>query len=160
MKDPRPCSIAETLALVGEKYSLLVMREVSLGVTRFDQLARNIGAPRDVLTARLKRLVDIGVLEKAEYSDRPKRYEYRATRAGRELQPVLLTLMEWGDRHLQEDGFRPMVMEHSCGHELVPRLVCAECRQEVGHGDLTAHPQSPGWTVTGPAATWTQDPAE
>ncbi|MFG3588574.1 winged helix-turn-helix transcriptional regulator [Streptomyces sp. NPDC047990] len=155
MKDARPCSIAETLALVGEKYSLLVMREVSLGVTRFDQLARNIGAPRDVLTARLKRLVDVGVLEKVEYSDRPKRYEYRATRAGAELQPVLLTLMEWGDRHLQEDGFRPMVMEHVCGHELVPQVVCGECGQRIEHGDLTAHPQSPGWTVTGPAAVHT-----
>ncbi|MET8408334.1 helix-turn-helix domain-containing protein [Streptomyces sp. NPDC005195] len=151
MKDARPCSIAETLALVGEKYSLLVMREVMLGATRFDQLARNIGAPRDVLTARLKRLVDIGVLEKAEYSDRPKRYEYRPTRAGLELQPVLLTLMAWGDRHLQEDGFRPMVMEHTCGHELVPQVVCRECGQEIEQGDLTAHPQSPGWTVTGPS---------
>ncbi|WP_393085837.1 winged helix-turn-helix transcriptional regulator [Streptomyces sp. LN704] len=151
MKDARPCSIAETLALVGEKYSLLVMREVMLGATRFDQLARNIGAPRDVLTARLKRLVDIGVLEKAEYSDRPKRYEYRPTRAGLELQPVLLTLMAWGDRHLQEDGFRPMVMEHTCGHELVPQVVCRECGHEIEQGDLTAHPQSPGWTVAGPS---------
>ncbi|MFC9843041.1 winged helix-turn-helix transcriptional regulator [Streptomyces sp. NPDC060223] len=152
MKDARPCSIAATLALVGEKYSLLVLREVALGATRFDQLVRNIGAPRDVLTARLKRLVDAGVLEKVEYSDRPKRYEYRATAAGLELQPVLLTLMAWGDRHLQEDGFRPMVLEHTCGNELVPQVVCRECGKEVEHGDLTAHPQAPGWTVAGPTA--------
>ncbi|MFD4528311.1 winged helix-turn-helix transcriptional regulator [Streptomyces sp. NPDC058470] len=151
MKDARPCSIAATLALVGEKYSLLVLREVSLGVTRFDQLVRNIGAPRDVLTARLKRLVDAGVLEKVEYSDRPKRYEYRPTAAGLELEPVLLTLMAWGDRHLQEDGFRPMVLEHTCGSELVPQVVCRECGKEVEHDDLTARPQAPGWTVTGPA---------
>ncbi|MEU8982193.1 helix-turn-helix domain-containing protein [Streptomyces sp. NPDC048309] len=152
MKDARPCSIAETLALVGEKYSLLVLREVTLGATRFDQLVRNIGAPRDVLTARLKRLVDAGVLEKIEYSDRPKRYEYRPTQAGLELEPVLITLMAWGDRHLQERDFRPMVLEHTCGHELVPQVVCGECGQEVQHDDLTAHPQAPGWTVTGPAA--------
>lgn len=152
MKDARPCSIAATLALVGEKYSLLVLREVALGATRFDQLVRNIGAPRDVLTARLKRLVEAGVLEKVEYSDRPKRYEYRPTRAGLELEPVLLTLMAWGDRHLQEDGFRPMVLEHTCGSELVPQVVCRECGNEVEHDDLTAHPQAPGWTVTGPAA--------
>ncbi|MFE2298083.1 winged helix-turn-helix transcriptional regulator [Streptomyces sp. NPDC059445] len=152
MKDPRPCSIAATLALVGEKYSLLVLREVSLGATRFDQLARNIGAPRDVLTARLKRLVDAGLLEKAEYSDRPKRYEYRPTRAGLELSPVLLMLMSWGDRHLQEGGFRPMVLEHTCGHELVPQVVCRECGEQVEHESLTAHPQAPGWTVTGPLA--------
>ncbi|MFF1677966.1 winged helix-turn-helix transcriptional regulator [Streptomyces sp. NPDC058256] len=152
MKDARPCSIAATLALVGEKYSLLVLREVSLGATRFDQLVRNIGAPRDVLTARLKRLVDAGVLKKVEYSDRPKRYEYLPTQAGRELEPVLLTLMAWGDRHLQEDGFRPMVLEHTCGNELVPQVVCRECGKEVEHDDLMAHPQAPGWTVTGPAA--------
>ncbi|MEU1040146.1 winged helix-turn-helix transcriptional regulator [Streptomyces sp. NPDC005551] len=150
MKDSRPCSIAATLALVGEKYSLLVLREVSLGVTRFDQLVRNTGAPRDVLAARLKRLVEAGVLEKVEYSERPRRYEYRPTAAGRELEPVLLTLMAWGDRHLQQDGFRPMVLEHSCGHTLVPRVVCQECGDEVRHADLTAHPQAPGWTVTGP----------
>ncbi|WP_328665704.1 winged helix-turn-helix transcriptional regulator [Streptomyces sp. NBC_00328] len=152
MKDPRPCSIAATLALVGEKYSLLVLREVSLGATRFDQLARNIGAPRDVLTARLKRLVDAGLLEKAEYSDRPKRYEYRPTPAGLELSPVLLMLMSWGDRHLQEGGFRPMVLEHTCGHELVPQVVCRECGEQVRHESLTSHPQVPGWTVTGPVS--------
>lgn len=150
MKDPRPCSIAATLALVGEKYSLLVLREVSLGATRFDQLARNIGAPRDVLTARLKRLVDAGLLEKAEYSDRPKRYEYRPTPAGLELGPVLLMLMSWGDRHLQEGGFRPMVLEHTCGHELVPQVVCRECGEQVRHESLIPHPQVPGWTATGP----------
>ncbi|MDX6364209.1 MAG: hypothetical protein QOC85_3219 [Streptomyces sp.] len=150
MKDARPCSIADTLALVGEKYSLLVLREVSLGATRFDQLVRNIGAPRDVLTARLKRLVDVGVLEKVEYTDRPKRYEYRPTPAGLELESVLLTLMAWGDRHLQEGGFRPMVLEHTCGNELVPQVVCRECGEEVRHDDLMPHPQAPGWTVTGP----------
>nr|WP_188113998.1 helix-turn-helix domain-containing protein [Streptomyces apricus] len=162
MKDARPCSIADTLALVGEKYSLLVLREVSLGATRFDQLVRNTGAPRDVLATRLKRLVEADLLEKVAYSERPPRHEYRATRAGRELEPVLLTLMAWGDRHLNE-GDRPMVIEHagrrgrpggSLGdHELVPLVVCAQCGEEVHHDDLTAHPQVPGWTATGPAKT-------
>lgn len=78
---PRPCSIADTLALVGEKYSLLVLREVSLGVRRFDRIARNTGAPRDILTTRLKRLVEAGILEKVRYSERPQRFEYRATAA-------------------------------------------------------------------------------
>ncbi|MFI6201847.1 winged helix-turn-helix transcriptional regulator [Streptomyces phaeochromogenes] len=151
MKDARPCSIADTLALVGEKYSLLVLREVTLGATRFDQLVRNIGAPRDVLTSRLKRLVEAGVLEKVAYSEKPPRFEYRPTRAGLELEPVLLTLMAWGDRHLN-DGDRPMVLEHVGGHELVPVVTCAECGEAVRHEDLTAHPQTPGWTATGPAA--------
>ncbi|TLS44044.1 helix-turn-helix transcriptional regulator [Streptomyces montanus] len=150
-KDPRPCSIADALALVGEKYSLLVLREVCLGNGRFDQLVRNIGAPRDVLATRLRRLVDAGILEKSAYSERPQRFEYRPTTAGLELEPVLLTLMAWGDRHLRKDDDRPMVIEHICGHELLPAVTCSVCGDTVRHEDLTAHPQAPGWTVAGPA---------
>ncbi|WP_406433267.1 helix-turn-helix transcriptional regulator [Streptomyces sp. NBC_00631] len=151
-KHPRPCSIADTLALVGEKYSLLVLREVCLGNGRFDQLVRNIGAPRDILATRLRRLVDAGILTKRVYSERPQRFEYRATQAGLELEPVLMTLMAWGDRHLHPDGDRPMVIEHSCGKPLAPVVTCVACGDQVRHEDLTAHPQAPGWTVTGPEA--------
>jgi DNA-binding HxlR family transcriptional regulator len=151
-KDPRPCSIADALALVGEKYSLLVLREVCLGNSRFDQLVRNIGAPRDILATRLRRLVDAGILDKRAYSERPPRFEYRPTRAGLELEPVLLTLMAWGDRHLRPDGERPMVMEHSCGSELAPVVTCRACGDVVRHEDLTARPLTPGWTVKGPTA--------
>ncbi|MEU6537228.1 helix-turn-helix domain-containing protein [Streptomyces sp. NPDC047000] len=151
-KDARPCSIADALALVGEKYSLLVLREVCLGNGRFDQLVRNIGAPRDILATRLRRLVDAGILTKQVYSERPQRFEYRPTRAGLELEPVLMTLMEWGDRHLRGNGDRPMVIVHTCGNELVPVVTCTACGAAVRHDDLTAHPQSPGWTVAGPTA--------
>ncbi|MFF2200730.1 winged helix-turn-helix transcriptional regulator [Streptomyces sp. NPDC058145] len=150
-KDPRPCSIADALALVGEKYSLLVLREVCLGNGRFDQLVRNIGAPRDILATRLRRLVDAGILTKRVYSERPQRFEYRPTQAGLELEPVLMTLKEWGDRHLRGGVGLPMVIEHSCGGELVPQVTCRACGAPVRHEDLTAHPQSPGWTVAGPA---------
>ncbi|MEW1697334.1 winged helix-turn-helix transcriptional regulator [Streptomyces sp. NPDC093249] len=146
---PRPCSIADTLALVGEKYSLLVLREVSLGVHRFDRIARNTGAPRDILTSRLKRLVEAGILEKVPYSEHPPRFEYRATRAGEELQPVLMTLMAWGDRHLNADD-RPIVLEHRCGEVLSPRVVCAHCGDEAESDSLRARVRAPGWTVTGP----------
>src|SRR3569833_3411274 len=98
MTTPRPCSIASALGVIGEKYSLLVLREVFFGVRRFNDLARNIGAPRDVLTARLNHLVEAGVLEKPRYSERPTRHEYHLTEAGRELQGVLLLLAGWGDR--------------------------------------------------------------
>ncbi|MEV6990636.1 helix-turn-helix domain-containing protein [Streptomyces sp. NPDC093228] len=151
-KHPRPCSIADTLALVGEKYSLLVMREVCLGNGRFDQFVRNIGAPRDILATRLKRLVEAGILTKRMYSERPQRFEYLPTAAGLELEPVLMTLMAWGDRHLREDGDRPMVIEHKCGSELLPVVTCSACGEEVRHGDKTAHPQAPGWTMSGPTA--------
>lgn len=151
-KDPRPCSVADALALVGEKYSLLVLREVCLGNGRFDQLVRNIGAPRDILATRLRRLVDGGILAKYAYSERPQRFEYRPTQAGLELEPVLMTLMAWGDRHLRGDADRPMVIEHACGNELTPVVTCAACGDAVRHEDLRAHPQSPGWTVKGPSA--------
>ncbi|MGW5427452.1 winged helix-turn-helix transcriptional regulator [Streptomyces sp. NPDC004059] len=151
-KDPRPCSIADALALVGEKYSLLVLREVFLGNGRFDQLVRNIGAPRDILATRLRRLVDAGILTKRVYSERPQRFEYRATPAGLELEGVLMTLKEWGDRHIRKGTDLPMAIEHACGNELVPVVTCRACGDEVRHEDLTAHPQAPGWTRTGPAA--------
>ncbi|MEV7288445.1 helix-turn-helix domain-containing protein [Streptomyces sp. NPDC093252] len=151
-KDARPCSIADALALVGEKYSLLVLREVCLGNGRFDQLVRNIGAPRDILATRLRRLVDAGILTKRAYSERPQRFEYRPTQAGLELEPVLMTLMAWGDRHLRPDGDRPMIIDHRCGHELSPQVVCRACGEQVHHEDLTARPQAAGWGVTGPTA--------
>ncbi|MFC8515205.1 winged helix-turn-helix transcriptional regulator [Streptomyces sp. NPDC057257] len=150
--DPRPCSIADALAVVGEKYSLLVLREVCLGNGRFDQLVRNIGAPRDVLSSRLRRLVDAGILTKRAYSERPQRFEYRPTQAGLELEPVLMTLKEWGDRHIRGGVDLPMTVEHICGHELVPLVTCRSCGKPVHHEDLTAHPQAEGWTVTGPTA--------
>src|SRR5690349_13165389 len=136
-KAPRPCSIADALALVGEKYSLLVLREVCMGNGRFDQLVRNIGAPRDILATRLRRLVDAGILTRRAYSERPQRFEYRPTQAGIELEPLLMTLMAWGDRHLREDDDRPMVIEHACGNELVPLVTCSACGEEVRHEDLT-----------------------
>lgn len=151
-KDPRPCSIADALALVGEKYSLLVLREVCLGNGRFDQLVRNTGAPRDVLATRLRRLVDAGILAKRLYSERPQRFEYRPTRAGLELEPVLLTLKDWGDRHLRQDGDLPMVVDHNCGDTFVPVVTCRACGGEARHEELTPRPQTPGWTVSGPTA--------
>ncbi|MBL1082991.1 helix-turn-helix transcriptional regulator [Streptomyces actinomycinicus] len=151
-KDPRPCSIADALSLVGEKYSLLVLREVCLGNGRFDQLVRNIGAPRDILATRLRRLVEAGILTKRLYSERPQRFEYRPTQAGLELEPVLWTLKEWGDRHLRGGIDLPMALEHECGSELVPVVTCRACGDPVRHGELTAHPQAPGWTVSGPSA--------
>src|SRR5579863_7982309 len=93
--EPRPCSIARALDVVGEKWALLAMREVFLGNRRFDEMVRRTGAPRDTLAARLRTLVGAGVLERRPYSDRPARFEYRLTDAGRDLYPVIVTLMHW-----------------------------------------------------------------
>lgn len=147
MTTPRPCSIADTLGVIGEKYSLLVLREVFLGVRRFNDMARNIGAPRDVLTARLNHLVEAGVLEKVPYSPRPLRHEYRLTEAGKELHSVLLTLLGWGDRHLAERP--PLVFEHSCGADFEAKVVCRSCGGDAAPGSMTARIQAEGWTAAG-----------
>jgi DNA-binding HxlR family transcriptional regulator len=131
---PRECSVARTLEFLGEKWALLALREVFVGVRRFDRIQANTGAPRDVLTRRLRTLVANGILERRQYSDRPPRFEYRLTPAGRELLPVLLTLQSWGDRHLS--GEPPVVYEHACGEVFEPLLVCTSCHEEVRNRDL------------------------
>ncbi|MET9632369.1 helix-turn-helix domain-containing protein [Lentzea sp. NPDC006480] len=133
---PRSCSIANALEVVGERWSLLALREVFFGNTRFDQIAAYTGASRDVLAARLKKLVSAGVLEKVQYSSQPVRHEYHLTEAGRALHPVLLMLKEWGDQYVTE-GPLPLVYEHSCGRALEPRVVCAYCGEEASLESLT-----------------------
>jgi DNA-binding HxlR family transcriptional regulator len=134
------CSIARTLEIVGEKWALLAVREVFLGNRRFDEMVRMTGAPRDTLAARLRTLVGAGILERRQYSDRPARYEYRLTEAGRDLYPVIASLMRWGDVHLAGDDGPPVVVEHHCGHRLVPQLVCEACGETVDARDTKPTP--------------------
>ena len=96
------CSIARTLEIVGERWTLLIIRDVFLGLRRFDQLQESLGVARNVLTDRLNRLVEDGVLERVQYSERPLRFEYRLTKKGRELNVALTALRQWGDAHLSE----------------------------------------------------------
>ncbi len=137
----RECSIANALAVVGERWSLLALREVMFGIRRFDQIARNTGASRDILTTRLRSLEAAGVLERRQYETHPPRYEYVLTESGRALHTVLLSLMQWGDRYAT-DGEPPTVWQHSCGAELRPAMVCADCGNEI-HGD-DLHPLRAG----------------
>jgi DNA-binding HxlR family transcriptional regulator len=101
---PRPCSIADALELIGERYSLLVLREVTLGVRRFSEIRRNTGAPRETLSARLRKLEDAGVIERRRYSEHPPRDEYLLTTAGRALRPVLGSLKAWGATYASPNG--------------------------------------------------------
>jgi DNA-binding HxlR family transcriptional regulator len=131
---PRACSIAASLAVIGEKWSLLVVRELSLGVHRFDAIQRNTGAPRDILTSRLRRLEAEGVVEKRLYQLHPPRHEYRLTEAGDELRPILLSLAEWGARWTDESTHATWL--HECGAELDLQHTCAACGGEVTGLDL------------------------
>ena len=131
---PRPCSIAAALSVLGEKWSLLVVRELALNVHRFDQIARNTGAPRDILTSRLRRLEAEGVLEKHRYQDHPPRYEYRLTPAGDELRPILLSLSQWGERWTEQSANTRWV--HTCGHDVDLVHTCDACGEPVTGLDL------------------------
>jgi DNA-binding HxlR family transcriptional regulator len=129
--EPRDCSIARTLDIVGEKWALLAVREAFLGNRRFDEIVRRTGAPRDTMAARLRTLVGAGILERRQYSEHPARFEYPLTSAGRDLYPVILTLMRWGDRYLAGADGPPLVLEHHGDHALTPELICAECGERV-----------------------------
>jgi DNA-binding HxlR family transcriptional regulator len=96
---PRVCSIADALEVVGERWSLLVVRELAFGVHRFKDIQSNTGAPRETLALRLRKLEDVGIIERHRYCDRPPRDEYLLTDAGRDLFPILTELRVWGERH-------------------------------------------------------------
>ena len=132
----RVCSITDALSIVGDRYALLVVRELRYGHTRFKDIAASTGAPRDVLTSRLRKLEQAGVIERRLYSERPPRYEYLLTDSGKDLHPILLALKEWGDRHCNP-GAEPIIFEHTCGADFHPVTVCAACQQPLRDGELT-----------------------
>jgi DNA-binding HxlR family transcriptional regulator len=131
---PRVCSVARTLEIVGEKWALLAVREVFLGNRRFDEMVRRIGAPRDTLASRLRALVGAGILERRQYSEHPARFEYFLTQPGRDLYPVILTLMRWGDTYLAHGGEPPLLLEHQCGEHLKAQVICEACGQPAAAG--------------------------
>ncbi|HYB34458.1 MAG TPA: helix-turn-helix domain-containing protein [Mycobacterium sp.] len=128
------CSIARTLGVVGEKWTLLVLREAFYGVRRFDDFHAALGCARNLLSERLKTLVANGLLEKQPYKDDRgrRRDEYRLTDKGRDLFPVVVTLMQWGDRWAADEAGPPVVLRHhDCEHQVSVRLCC-----DAGHGPL------------------------
>ncbi|GAA4486607.1 helix-turn-helix domain-containing protein [Rhodococcus olei] len=129
-------TLSDTLTLLGERWALLVVREVSLGVRRFDELRTATGAPRTVLSDRLHRLVAAGVLGTREYRvpGSRARLEYTLTAAGLDLLPVLAALTDWGERHLESDSAPDVAYRHGgCGGRVGARLVC-ECGADVVPG--------------------------
>ncbi|MBW8483798.1 winged helix-turn-helix transcriptional regulator [Actinomadura parmotrematis] len=141
---PRHCSIAGTLDLVGERWSLLALREIARGVRRFDGIAYHTGASRDILTARLRKLEAVGIVRRERYQEHPDRYEYHLTPEGAELNDVLLVLGRWGDRHLNP-GAPPVRFRHACGEQLEAEVVCAHCGRPAREG-LTILDEQPAAT--------------
>lgn len=127
-----PCSVARTLSVVGERWTLLIVRNAFLGLRRFDDFQANLGLTRHVLADRLGRLVEEGVLRKEAYQDNPPRHEYRLTEKGRELYPVLLALTAWGDKWMDRGRGAPLLYQHKdCGKVFTPVMSCSECGEPV-----------------------------
>ena len=134
------CSIARTLDAIGDRWSLLVIRDAFYGVRRFDAFQKELGVARNILTDRLQKLVDKGILERRQYEERPPRFEYRLTERGRDLVGVVLAMMRWGDRWTGKGEAPVSIIHTTCGHVTQPLVACSECGEELRLGDLLADP--------------------
>ena len=135
-----PCSIAQTLEIVGDWWTLLIVRNISFGQRRFEAIQADLGIARNVLSDRLSMLVEHGFLERSKYQDSPERFEYRATAKGKDLVGVLFALMAWGDRWAAPNG-KPMIVTHTdCAHETDPLVVCSHCQEPLEWGHTRVKP--------------------
>jgi DNA-binding HxlR family transcriptional regulator len=137
-----PCAIARSMAVLGERWTLVILRSAFMGARRFEDYQSSTGIARNILTDRLKTLVDHDVLARRPYAEHPGRtlYEDRLTEKGLDLYPVLVSLMEWGNRYGGFDDGPPVELEHKlCGHTTTPKLVCSECGEELHARDVRAH---------------------
>jgi DNA-binding HxlR family transcriptional regulator len=144
------CSLARALEWIGDWWTPLILRDLFLGVKRFDALAEDLGVSRNLLTRRLKGLEENGMILRRAYQERPRRFEYVLTEAGRDLVPILIALTAWGDRWAQPEQGAPILFRHeACGCQFQPRLVCSACGKGFGADDVTAMPGPGGAALPG-----------
>jgi DNA-binding HxlR family transcriptional regulator len=134
------CSIARTLEVVGDRWTLLVIRDALNGVRRFEDFRTRLGIAHNVLADRLAWLTGAGILERRLYQTRPDRYDYHLTGQGLDLWPVLMSLQLWGDRYAAPDGPPRLVVHRGCGGRLRPGLTCSTCRASLGPQDTELRP--------------------
>jgi DNA-binding HxlR family transcriptional regulator len=138
------CSVAQFLETAGEWWTMLIVRDAVLGVTRFDDFHERLGISRNVLTQRLEHLVAHGVLARKAYQDNPVRYDYRLTEKGRALWPVLTAMRQWGDDWAAPDG-PPLILRHdACGHPTKLVMACSECGERVASSNDLSVAAGPG----------------
>jgi len=136
--DSQVCSVAGSLEVVGERWTLLIVRDAFMGARRFDDFQRRTGMARNVLTARLGRLVEEAIFKRVPYQDHPVRYEYRLTEKGIDLWPVVISLLQWGDRHVYP-GRAPVLLVHKrCGGAVDEHRTCETCGAKLGPRDVEA----------------------
>lgn len=129
----QPCSIARSVAVIGDRWTLMILRDAFLGVRRFEAFQTRLGISRTIITERLKLLVNEGVLAKVPYQERPVRHEYRLTEKGLDLYPVVMAIVHWGDRHYAGQSGAPLLHRHkTCGCDFAPVMTCSECHAPVG----------------------------
>jgi DNA-binding HxlR family transcriptional regulator len=126
------CSVARTVSVIGDRWTLLVLRDCFLGIRRFEEFQQRLGISRPMLVDRLRKLVEAGVLKKVAYQDAPPRHEYRLTPKGRDLHGILMAIVHWGDVHMAGKSGRPLQHRHTgCGHLFDPVTVCSHCSAPV-----------------------------
>ena len=141
------CAIAASLSVVGDPWTLLILRDAFLGVRRFEDFRRGLGVARSVLSARLKKLVDYGIMRVGVDELSTGRHDYLITPKGADLFPILLSLKAWGDVHLYGRGAEPHAAKHTCGHAIDPKFICAACGEPIGHSDLRVETRIEAKTV-------------
>ena len=135
------CSVARTVSVIGDRWTLLILRDCFMRVRRFEAFQSRLGITRHLLAERLRKLVAAGVLRKVAYQQRPLRHEYILTQKGLDLYPIIMGIVHWGDIHMGDERGRPLLHEHkACGHHFDPVLVCSECRETLTARDVVVHP--------------------
>jgi DNA-binding HxlR family transcriptional regulator len=136
-----PCSVARTVDILGDWWTPLVLRESYLGVRRFDDFQQRLGIGRNILTQRLGRLVDEGLLARRPYQERPLRHEYVLTDKGRDFYPVMAAITRWGDAWLDGGEGPPVILHHTrCDHDMHAEVVCSECGEPIEVREVRARP--------------------
>lgn len=138
--DELPCSVARTLSVVGDRWTLLILRNCFLGIRRFDQFQADLKMSRHRLSDRLGKLVSEGVLTKVLYQEKPPRYEYKLTEKGLDLYPVIVSLLNWGDKWMAEDGAPIELIHEACGHKTRPVMTCGECNEPLNPREMKVVP--------------------
>jgi DNA-binding HxlR family transcriptional regulator len=139
--EEEPCSVARTVGVIGDRWTLLILRECFRRTRRFEGFQAALGITRHLLAARLKKLVRTGILRRTPYQDSPKRHEYILTHKGIDLYPIMMAILHWGDTHMIDERGLPLLYEHhKCGKLFKPIVVCSECDQPVLAKEVITHP--------------------
>ena len=139
--DTMTCSIARTLSVIGDRWTMLIIRDVFLGIRRFEAIQRDLRLTSHRLSDRLRKLVRDGILKRVAYEEHPRRFEYRLTEKGIDLYPLIVVMIGWGDRWMAGREGTPVELVHRpCGYSIKPELVCPSCKSKIEPREMSARP--------------------